>query len=290
MLNEGKAMLLALLADCQRLDGLDVRVLLDVRCQELAADFAVTPILVDSTQAVEQILQQQLAWADAVWLVAPEAGECLYRLCLQVEAAAKLLLGCSSAAVALTTDKWLTYHYLTSLDIPIISTTLLKDNLRLTFGQWVIKPRDGVGSSATWRIDSEQDLQPTRAQLPPKQEYIIQPYIPGTVASLSCLFAAGRAEILSVNEQVMAITARQFKWLATNVNSLPKQPEYQHWVDQLAQAIPGLNGFVGIDFILQGQGAWVLEINPRLTSAYVGIYQTLGRNVVAEVLRLATLA
>ena len=53
----------------------------------------------------------------------------------------------------------------------------------------------------------------------------------------------------------------------------------------IAAAIPGLRGFVGVDFVLGVDGrATVLEVNPRLTSAYVGLSARLGRNLAAEIL------
>ena len=54
---------------------------------------------------------------------------------------------------------------------------------------------------------------------------------------------------------------------------------------RIAAAIPGLRGFVGVDFVLGIDGrATVLEVNPRLTSAYVGLSARLGRNLAAEIL------
>jgi predicted ATP-grasp superfamily ATP-dependent carboligase len=36
-------------------------------------------------------------------------------------------------------------------------------------------------------------------------------------------------------------------------------------------AVPGLRGFVGVDLVLGQHGDVVLEINPRLTTSYVGL-------------------
>jgi predicted ATP-grasp superfamily ATP-dependent carboligase len=54
----------------------------------------------------------------------------------------------------------------------------------------------------------------------------------------------------------------------------------------VAGAIPGLAGFVGIDVVWHpGRGPVAIEVNPRVTCAYVGLSDTLGRNLAAEVLR-----
>jgi predicted ATP-grasp superfamily ATP-dependent carboligase len=43
--------------------------------------------------------------------------------------------------------------------------------------------------------------------------------------------------------------------------------------------VPGLRGYVGVDVMLSDAGAVVIEINPRLTTAYLGIRQAVRENV-----------
>ncbi len=59
--------------------------------------------------------------------------------------------------------------------------------------------------------------------------------------------------------------------------------------DSLNKLVPvlELKGLNSLDFIQTGDKSYVLEINPRLTSSYVGIYQALGLNVVELVLQLS---
>jgi biotin carboxylase len=54
----------------------------------------------------------------------------------------------------------------------------------------------------------------------------------------------------------------------------------------VAGAIPGLRGYVGIDFIQTGEGPVVLEINPRLTTSFCGLRAALGVNVAGMVIDL----
>jgi predicted ATP-grasp superfamily ATP-dependent carboligase len=56
----------------------------------------------------------------------------------------------------------------------------------------------------------------------------------------------------------------------------------------VADALPGLRGFVGIDLIWnEERGPVLIEVNPRVTTAYVGLSRRLGRNLAADVLRCA---
>lgn len=278
-------MLQALLADCQRLPQLTVKVLLETRCRQLSAGFPVTSVIIEPQADVLEIFRAELSWAELVWIIAPECDGILQNLTELLCEFNVRSLGCEVAAVALTSHKWRTYQKLKALELPTVSTQLLSEAPCFSPGTWVIKPIDGVGSTQTWRISQADDYDAVLAQLPNPSNFILQPFIAGQVASLSCIFAAGQARILSVNTQNIAFDGLQIQWLGAEVAALSKTATYQNWVDTLAQAIPGLFGYVGIDFIHSAAGDYILEINPRLTTAYVGIFPTLGINVVAEVLQ-----
>ena len=57
------------------------------------------------------------------------------------------------------------------------------------------------------------------------------------------------------------------------------------WAQALADAIPGLGGYVGVDLVWHAQrGPVLIEVNPRVTMSYVGLSAALGRNLAADVL------
>jgi predicted ATP-grasp superfamily ATP-dependent carboligase len=47
------------------------------------------------------------------------------------------------------------------------------------------------------------------------------------------------------------------------------------------RAIPGLAGYVGVDLILTPGGPLVVELNPRLTTSYLGLRAATRRNLAA---------
>jgi predicted ATP-grasp superfamily ATP-dependent carboligase len=49
-------------------------------------------------------------------------------------------------------------------------------------------------------------------------------------------------------------------------------------------SIPGLRGYVGVDLVLTESDAVVIEVNPRLTTSYLGVRAALEENVAALVL------
>jgi hypothetical protein len=56
-------------------------------------------------------------------------------------------------------------------------------------------------------------------------------------------------------------------------------------------ALPPTNGFVGIDLVLgcepDGSADYVIEVNPRLTTSYVGLRAVAKTNLAAGMLRVA---
>jgi predicted ATP-grasp superfamily ATP-dependent carboligase len=50
------------------------------------------------------------------------------------------------------------------------------------------------------------------------------------------------------------------------------------------ELFPGLRGFVGVDVVLTDDEAVVIEINPRLTTAYLGVRAAIDANVAAMAL------
>jgi predicted ATP-grasp superfamily ATP-dependent carboligase len=52
--------------------------------------------------------------------------------------------------------------------------------------------------------------------------------------------------------------------------------------------IPGLKGFVGVDVVLTATEAWVIEVNPRITTAYVGLRLACPFNLAGALIKAAT--
>jgi predicted ATP-grasp superfamily ATP-dependent carboligase len=67
----------------------------------------------------------------------------------------------------------------------------------------------------------------------------------------------------------------------------PLRPLAFRRAEEAGRAIPGLKGHVGIDLVLTEREAVVIEVNPRLTTSYVGIRKVLNQNVAALILDAA---
>ncbi len=46
--------------------------------------------------------------------------------------------------------------------------------------------------------------------------------------------------------------------------------------ERVVEAFPGLKGYIGIDFVLTEHKAFIVDVNPRLTTSYVGLREISG--------------
>jgi len=119
------------------------------------------------------------------------------------------------------------------------------------------------------------------------RELVAQPWIDGPALSLSLLCDGRGARLLSCNRQHVRVAGGRVTLEAIGVNAVAdRNGQLAQLAGRIAAAVPGLWGYVGVDFVLTSQGPVVLEINPRLTTSYCGLRQALGINAAALVLGL----
>ncbi len=92
--------------------------------------------------------------------------------------------------------------------------------------------------------------------------------------------------LLSVNRQRIQRQGNTLTLQGCDVDTILIDKKFEQLAAQLAHAIPGLWGYVGVDFLICEAGIRVLEINPRLTSSYASLSGTLGINPAERVLGL----
>ncbi len=280
---EGARMLGALIEDLLALTGVELAVLIDDRLTLPRSDDRLQWVKSDSPEKFREVWLDWIGRCDAVWPIAPETGGILERLCLDVEAAGKPLLSCPPAAVQLCAGKLGTARRLAESGLPAVPTLPLTE-WEPKLGQcFVIKPDDGVGCEGARIV---RDLASFSAPSEGKG-WIVQPLLEGDALSLSVLFAHGKARLLSCNRQWIDRAGEGFSLHGCEVNAVADEDgSWQALAECVARAIPELWGYAGIDLILSGEGPVILEVNPRLTTSYVGLRLATGENPAAHVLNL----
>jgi predicted ATP-grasp superfamily ATP-dependent carboligase len=120
-----------------------------------------------------------------------------------------------------------------------------------------------------------------------RQTHVVQPYIQGDAASLSVLARDGVARVLSCNRQNVTVEDGYFRYHGSVVGGLQARLRaFAPVAAGIAEAIPGLWGYIGIDLIDGPSGPLVVDVNPRLTTSYVGLAAAIGGNPASMVLAL----
>jgi tyramine---L-glutamate ligase len=282
---EGLLMLQALVDDLVEIIMIDFLMMLDCRVEERLTHHTNIHIVRPEHEWQQEFIRL-IALCDAVWIIAPESDNILQNLCQTVERSGKVLLNSPSNAVAVAGNKWLTYQCLQEHCIATVATQKLVDFSYMP-GEWIIKSVDGVGCTDSYVVVDEQEFASITALID-KEKHIIQPHIPGEKTSLSCLFKHGRGWLVCANRQQFDLINQQYHLTGITVNFSPDTLKYQDIVSNIAKAMPDLWGYVGIDLIETAEEIFILEINPRLTTSYVGIYEGLGINCAREVVELLT--
>lgn len=243
------------------------------------------PVRARPGESAFDFVARQAALHDVAWVVAPETGGLLAQMQHVVDPAR--WMGCTGAAIELAAGKRAT---LSQLAASGVNTPLAFEHMPEVL-RWVVKPDDGAGGAAT-QVHALQEsaindwAQRSRAGHP----MTIEPWVEGEPLSLSLRCGKRRTEMLSINHQRIAVSPQgQVSYEGVDVNTIAVDSERGRVLARLAaqvvKAIPGLRGFVGIDLVWHAQcGPVVIEVNPRVTCAYVGLSASLARNLAAELL------
>lgn len=267
---EGWAMFSAVREDFARIPGVEVTTLSPQDCR--------------SSVGLAERFRQLAADVDWSLVIAPEFDDILFTRCRWVEEAGGPLLGPSSAAVRLTGDKLALSAHLRERGVPTPpcrssppAGTVPPKEFPL-----VLKPRCGAGSLDTFLLRGPADLAARAAAA----DMILQPFVPGQPASV--MFFLGPSVCLACPPATQELA--DFHYTGGVVPGLAgaAAATVTRLARQAVEAVPGLRGFVGVDVILgeePGSSA-VIEINPRLTTSYVGLRALAETNLAEVMLRV----
>ena len=231
--------------------------------------------------------------ADWSLVIAPEGGDTLHDLAAEVWPTSSRFLGPTADAIKLTSNKLVLADHWYNEDVPTPETWAREPAPRDPFPM-VWKPRDGAGSHATFRLRSATDLRTARERLEEANHtgpMILQEYVAGTAASVAFLCGPGGYEPLLPAYQLLSDDGR-FKFLG---GELPLPADLAGRATKLARravnCVPGLVGYVGVDLVLgdaaDGSRDYAIEINPRLTTSYVGLRAAAETNLAGAMLQAA---
>jgi predicted ATP-grasp superfamily ATP-dependent carboligase len=158
----------------------------------------------------------------------------------------------------------------------------------------VCKPRDGAGSQATFLVSNAEDLEAALVLAVAEGWHgvmILQPFVRGQAVSVAFLLGPQQCLPLLPASQHLSEDGR-FRYRG---GRLPLATDLAKRAVSLGRravaAVTGLKGYVGVDLVvgseMDGSGDRVIEINPRLTTSYVGLRALARGNLAEAMLQLA---
>jgi len=301
ILSEGFGMLRKIVSDF-KLAGHEVTVLLDQRLSNLTPPLNANCIVpVSNSEEPKKFLVSLAKNNDAIYVIAPETGKTLQSLVEIVEQTDKISLNCESSAIQKVADKTVLCEVLEKncLATPKTMVFDINDNLseikcsiksELTY-PLVFKPVDGTSCCALSIVKQESQVNDAISKLKAEsanQHFIVQEFIEGEAASVSLLCEKGEARAISLNQQNVEICTpdgiSSYKGGVIPFDHRLKQGAFRV-SEKAAECFPGLRGYVGVDLILSRDKPFVVDVNPRLTTSFVGLSQTAKFNVAEEIVK-----
>lgn len=290
---EGRVMRDALAADLHALPGIAVTVA--GSRFESGAD-AASHVRAQPGEPLTRFVARMAREHDYACIVAPECDGLLLKLHDAVGQAR--WLGCATEAIRTASSKSATAAWLAARGMPV-TPALEPDAAQASSGRrWVVKPDDGAGGLDTRVYD---DLAAARAEYDARAEAgrvpVLQEWIDGEPLSLSMICRDRLARLVSINRQRIGLSEpasperheRIVQFDGVDVDRIDRHGPQGRALERLAlrvaEALPGLRGFVGIDVVWHPErGPVVIEVNPRPTVAYAELSRRGGRNLAAELL------
>jgi predicted ATP-grasp superfamily ATP-dependent carboligase len=302
---EGFAMLRTIVEDFKML-GFKITTLLDERISHLSR-----LLNSDDVKFVKDKDDFLIRYIDCVkdssycFIIAPEFSKHLYNLTQIVKEHKKNLLSIDLDGVLLGTSKFETYEYFRfnkvntpkSYLIPLKDNTFDVDFIIQKFDQLgssiIIKPDDGAGSELIFRFEHKDQILQFFKKPPRKlgldRSYIVQEYIEGDDLSISIINIANSKKTGVMDQVILSINNQEVQHRDPNgefkyLGGFTPVENYEVLRDKFEKTLTSMdltnfNGYFGIDVIKKADNSiYFIEINPRLTTSYIGIRNILDYN------------
>ena len=307
IISEAEELIFALLDD---LKEYNVDLVINKSYEDVIAQYDnVNPILIDEN--IIGWLEGNAANFKNAIFIAAENNNNLYNITKILEENNVNLYTSTSEACLKSSDKYETYESL-PMNIPQPKSFRFKidpkgywkraiENLHekwqaedpLTPLKLIIKPLMGVDCEDIAIIEKIEDLTLDLDKIfTPGSRVLVQEYIEGTDISVSLISDGENAIPLSLNEQYVELKDDKGRYLG---GKLPFENKYGDEALEIAkkavESMEGLKGFVGVDLIINADekdiySVYLLEINSRFTTPYVGLKQISNINIGDSIIKL----
>ncbi len=301
---EGYAMLRTTIEDFKKL-GFQIITLLDVRIEFLSQYLKADIIkLVNKHNDYIKTYTECVIESSYCFIIAPEFSNILYNLTKIAKDNKKTVLSVDLDGIVLGASKLKTYNFFleNKVNTPQTYTIPFKKKFDLEFilqkfavlrCPIIIKPEDGVGSESIFYFETKAQIihffEDSNEKLDLSRNYILQEYIDGEDLSVSIINGVPSKKPEAMNQIILSINAQIIKFKdpvndSIYLGGFTPVVDYDFLKNILEKILENMDlssfrGYFGIDFIKKADNSiYFIEINPRLTTSYVGIRNILDYN------------
>jgi len=307
IISEAEELLFSLLND---LSGFNVDLVINKSYENILDEYNnMNPILIDEN-IINWLKSNAGNFKNAIFIAA-ENNNNLYEITRILEENNVEIYTSTSEACFKASDKFETYESL-PMEIPqprsfkfkIDSKGYWKRAFENLYEKWqsedpltplklIIKPLMGVDCEDIVILEDINDLSYDLENIfPAGSRIIVQEYIEGRNISVSLISDGKKAIPISLNEQFVELKNDKGTYLG---GKLPVESKHKQEAFDIAtkavETIDGLKGFVGVDLIINADekdiySVYLLEINSRFTTPYVGLSKIANFNIGESIIDL----
>jgi len=280
----------AVLEDCLAITNCEVYTTCDSRIQPPAHPRLTVYPISSPTKETEQFLQLATK-TEQTLLIAPELDGVLEERIQQLASINRNSLLSTPEAVRVASDKSLFYETAKAANLPVPTTLQLSERDRQTAPlelPVVVKPRRGAGTTDTAIVRTQREWQKLWESELTIESFLVQAFIPGQPISLSCVIAPGHGTTSWLPAGTQCFERLTYRG-GTVGQTIARQSEAESIAAAAVAAIPGLNGYIGIDLILPEDPdlpVMLLEVNSRITTSYLGYRRLVSESLAERMLGL----
>ena len=257
-------------------------------------------IPVFSFKDAQQAILKVCADIDAVYVIAPETGGTLQALVRLVEQNGVSTLNSCSEAIQAVSNKVNLYNILEANSIRTPKTRQVntvkgvEELIVKEFGlPVIIKPVDGVGCGGLSVVEDASQVEGAVGKIDAEfasESFLVQEYLQGEAVSVSLLCTDTQTLPVSLNKQ--NVTLSDPSGVSGYMGgAMPFEHVTKESVFEVAEAVvscfSGLKGYVGVDLVLTNTGPVVVDVNPRLTTSFIGLSRVAGFNFADAIAKAA---
>ncbi|NND96054.1 MAG: ATP-grasp domain-containing protein [Pirellulaceae bacterium] len=282
---EGEAMLRAIVSDLSKFAetvvAADPRLGLEIDATETFAMDPGQPIWAQWIEAAKG--------CDSALIVAPEGNGVLAKGVAMLRAGGVDVIAGSGDFLRVGSDKLQTAKVLLAAGISHPLTMTLSDRRcekkLAKCDRFVVKPRDGCGTQDIQIIDSFQDACDELTE-----NRLLQAWIPGRPISVALVASGKQQTFLPAVGQDLDAQSHAYAGGCGPLDDDSQRRAMALASRTIAAMPPTARGFVGIDLLLGDRPSedYVVEVNPRLTTSYVGLRQMIKGNLAARLFDIET--